>query len=221
MSISKTKEPSESPNAQELGIKKLEAWGALIKALIWPVIFIVFFALHCNSFRDIIKQIPNKIKASNKISVGSLSFEISEKAKQIGNPELGELTKDLSGKAIEELLLTGSHIMTYPGKGVNYNEITFPTGEKKDALTELAEKKLIIFSTPMDQYEKFINSLESEKVVEPYDTDRIKYIINPNQLQKNLREIESQNYRLTETGIKVFQLVIEAIKSNVQSDEKD
>lgn len=75
-----------------------------VKVLIWPLILVgVFFA-----FRDpltaTIQLIPEKLRESKKVSVGSLSFEIEERAARQGDARAVAGLRHLSEEAISLLL---------------------------------------------------------------------------------------------------------------------
>lgn len=212
-------ESSTPPNSSELRTKRIEAISSLIKSIAWPLIVLVFFCFNCNSIKKVFDEIPQKFKDSDKVTIGSLSLEITQKANQLGDPQLGELTKGLSSKAIEELLTTGNLHMAWSGGGMSSDNITLPSGNKKAALEELYKKELLSFRIPYEQYEKRIQDLKLTVDNEHYtDEDRTNYKLSVDQ-RKELAYIQSQGYNLSDKGRQVFALVIDAVGSNLKGQK--
>ncbi|WP_413670875.1 hypothetical protein ACEN9X_13600 [Mucilaginibacter sp. Mucisp86] len=213
------------PTADEISTRKLEAWLGFIKTLGWPLVVLLFLSINCNGIKNIVDEIPQKLQESDKVTVGSLSLEITKRASQLGVPELGEITKGLSAEAIEQLLITGNRINTYPGTVADRaNEITVPAGKFKAALLELEKNGLIAFSVPINDFDERLKQFEPNHEHngsvgnQTGEDERSNYVLTQEQAKEFMSFLTSENYRLTEKGRKAFDLIVSAVKTNIKAD---
>lgn len=94
----------------------------LVKVLIWPLLIIGFFSLFYSPLSASIRLLPEKLRESKKISIGSLSLEIQEVVVQKGDSRAAASLRKLPQPAIQLLLNTGhmpSRLVTTNDKDVN------------------------------------------------------------------------------------------------------
>jgi hypothetical protein len=92
-----TKRPSQG--------KPIADWALdAAKTLVWPILVTTVFVMFRDSIADAVRLLPEKLRESNKISVGSLSFEIQERAARQGNARAAVGLRNLSKSAITLLL---------------------------------------------------------------------------------------------------------------------
>jgi hypothetical protein len=75
-----------------------------IKALVWPILLLSLVLVYREPISAVARLLPQKVRDSSRISVGSLSLEIAELAAKRGDNRAGVLLRDLSKESIEILL---------------------------------------------------------------------------------------------------------------------
>jgi len=208
----------------------------LIKAIIWPLVILLFFIFYGTEIGKIIKLVPEKIESSSKISVGSLTLKIEKTAQSTGNGELAVIIKKLSEKGIRKLLTLGSgrHSLMVRSKlnedGVKQDAYSIP--EDIDVFEELEKNGLLISDEPISGFIKFVRKLDPiEKIHyknshgswsdEQRDSFTIKYVeyILPFQklsAEENIR-LDSFGVELSETGKKAFEIVVHVIAEQISN----
>lgn len=212
----------QQPNSQEelnSRLKLLEIKGSILKSLLWPCIFLLFYTFNFGPINNIIREIPSKINQSDKFSVAGLSIEINQKAEQKGIPELASITNDLTSEEIELILNIGNRNMGYVGTGIKKNEIFLESGKKKKILLELFQKGLIDIRIPMDEYDDYLKK-NNIKMSSQFSTDAENYILTDEQMKNNFQYINSQGYSLSNLGKKFFSIVIEVVVENIKRTQK-
>lgn len=203
----------------------------LIRTLAWPAIFLLVFFIYGNIFENLIKLVPQKFEQSSKskFSVGSISFEIEQAAKETGNSELGETIQNLEADAIRELLFLGQgphSILTRQNDSATGKITAFKIPPALDVLYDLNKQGLIEISEPIDDFLKFFYSLhpitdpessrKRRKQSEPYYFD---LILPVSQLSPEDKErLASYNVRLSESGKKAVDIIVRVTAEQIKKE---
>ena len=196
----------------QTALKQLELFVQLVQALAWPLLILLLFVFLQKPLRRVLAVLPEKISESKKLTVGGLSFELQETAKAAGNPELAQLIGGLSTEAIKKLLRSSgtSHQLVGTYRPLNGpTEYFLPSSEEEAPLLELERQGLLQFTVPYWEFQKFVRSL-------PLEVNGARLSGQPldGELEKRLFE---QGYELTPLGQKAFELVIQAVASELKS----
>jgi len=135
--------PVKDNNVSNL-IRYIDRIVALTKAFAWPLLCLSLFMYLRHPIIAVASQMPTIISQSSKLSVGTLSFEIRERADATGNRELGALIEGLSPEAVEDLLKIGRNswiqlISREERRG--RDRYFFPTEKRLRSLIELVERQ--------------------------------------------------------------------------------
>ncbi len=208
--------PAPEPiSSSRLNVRHVEAFVSLMKVIIWPLVILFFFWMLYAPLIRMIGILPDKLLASTKVSVGSLSFEIQQSARAAGSPELAQLISGLSPLAIEQLLNTARSRQQLAGRGGEPQSYTMPSAVEMGAVRELEKKGLLQFERPPDEFDRFLKSLplDEDNVI---GGERIWYRARRPLTSSEETELTDQVYYLTESGKRVFDLIIAAVSQELQ-----
>lgn len=110
-----------------------------INSLKWPILIAVFILWQHQTIDKIFKYIPTLVEQSSKITIGNVSFEISERLSDKVNTEMKSALAGLSNGAILRLIDTGNEIHRI---NLNLDENLIEIEEAK----ELSSRKLATFT---------------------------------------------------------------------------
>lgn len=187
-----------------------------LRVVIWPFIIVLLLVVYRGPARRAAEAVATRLASAQKVSVGSLSFEIREQALELGNPELAERLDDLSPGAIQTLLQIpladeeGEHLVYLPdpGEGDFYE---LPPAAEMAALKELQDKGFVVFDVELDGFMRFFHGATREQV----GKDTL-YFPRPSISRADRKRIQDQGYRLTERGRKGVQAILKAIASELR-----
>lgn len=187
----------------------------LLRVVVWPLLVVVLLFVYRGPARRAFEAVATRLADADKVSVGSLSFEIREQALESGNPELAERIDDLSPGAIQMLLqipladAEGEHLVYLPdpGEGDFYE---LPPAAEMDALRELQDKGFVVFDVELGGFMQFFRGVTREQV----GKDTL-YFPRPAISSADRKRIQDQGYRLTERGRKGVEAILRAIASDL------
>lgn len=189
-----------------------------LKGLAWPALVFLLVVIYHKPLRKVIESLSLKLYEAKKVSLGNLSLEIQERARELGNPDLAKQVGALSPLAVEELLRTqrdGQMILlsTYESQGKK--EYGLPAPESMRALVELQQKNFIYFQEDLDM---FLHDLRRLARSDTHgSSERIWYIsASPDPLLDN--RLTSQGYHLTESGKKAANAILKAVVAQLSQD---
>jgi hypothetical protein len=81
-----------------------KTWLELLNTLVWPLLVTSVVLLFFEPLKSIATLLPDKLRESKKISVGSLSFEVEEKIAEKGDLRAAAGVRNLTKEAIALLL---------------------------------------------------------------------------------------------------------------------
>lgn len=219
---------------------RFENINDLIRAMIWPLVILIFFIAYHGEFTKIVTLIPSEIERSSKISIGSMTLEIEKTARSSGNGKLAVIIKNLSEKGIRKLLSmgSGSHSFMIRSKlfknGTTENGFTLPIDT--DVLKELEKKGLLQTNEPIDKFLSYFKGLhpnESTRYTSPDGlsssdsnsgpdstyTKNTDYSIPVSRLSSadSLR-IEQFDGKLSQQGQKAFDIIVQVIAEQLKKD---
>lgn len=204
------KEPDKLSSQADTRLKYFENLIALIKVIIWPIIaLILFISLH-TPLMKILDTLPPLVEESTKLSYGDFSLEIEQRAIAGGYPELAEVLSLLSPEALEVLLQTSNGQSSLVSYSSDKQAIFFPSRRSMDGLVELAEKQLINFTLPLEDYISFKDSVLVESNYTGTD-DRSAYTPSRTLSDDEFKKITTQRYELTPQGVTARFLIIQTV----------
>lgn len=203
----------------------------LVKSLIWPFIILLFFFTYKAELNSIIREVPEKIRNSSKLSFGSFSIEIEKAAKESGNEELGKVITNLSEGGIRKLLTLGSgRYMLVQVDNINKS---FGLPNDLDIMSELEEKGLIQFNEPLNKFLSYFDSLKPDEQImymgkngnsstarsEDYSEKYIQKTLSQDHLTKDdITRIEEFNIELSDLGKKAFDIIVKVISQQINKE---
>lgn len=202
--------PMEMSAPKSIAAQALPHLPELIKALVWPALVAVLIIIYHDSVGKLLSALQDRFSQANKVSLGKLSFEISEKAREVGSADLAERIGALSPHSIELLLQshqTSTQMLV--GRGLNEAVVTLPRAGELHALEELESKNLIVFNEPLIDFEKFFASLNKKTVRGIGERDSFELLDTLNKEQRG--RLENQGYKLTQSGLLAVEAVMKAV----------
>jgi hypothetical protein len=194
----------------------------LLKILAWPLLVLYFFFVVEAPLLEIFRQLPNKFSQATKVTVGSLSLEIQEKAIKSGNPALAERLGKLSAQAIEQLIRTdktGKIVLVGLGdRRRGENAYTLPPRSALNALLELEARGLIEFREDLGAFLEFFQKLPLKRETESV-SDRDRFLVVGPITSQQREQLDSQVYFLTDLGHQAYEAVVDAIADQLAASE--
>lgn len=210
-----THEPkTDQPKSNRL-LDTLAVIVALMKAIAWPILALVFFILFDNPIRRTIALIPDKLEKADKATIGSLSWEIQRRAREQGGSDLAMRVGNLSSAAVEELIKTprdGSmgFVSTYARPDVPTAYIV-PADSRMKGFRELESAQLLKFREPLSQWLDYLASLPMrEDKTSPVPYGRTLIPVRPLTGERK-RRLEEQSYELTPKGTLAVEAIVKAV----------
>lgn len=206
---------------------KLEIILVFIKSLLWPLIFLFIYLMNFSSINLLIKSLPNVVQNSSKVSVGSISFEIQNRAELKGDYKLATLIPSLSQGALNVLLKLGT---TKHDLLVHYGDTMLAMPEDLKYFVELEENNLLKTSYRDNSdgitIKKFLTSYSKLKLtnldrqfIEPYDDFDFRNLSKAiNRIDYNANEwskFDSYGVALNEMGLSAYDIIIDVVSSNI------
>jgi hypothetical protein len=187
----------------------------LVKGIVWPLLALTFFLIFREPIRRTIVLVPDKLEKADKANIGSLSWEIQQRAKEQGGSDLAARVGALSPAAIEELISTSRYssvgfLSTYedPQGSRGY---TIPSDTRLKGFEELESAQLLKFRQPLADWLDFFRSVpvrDDPSVKIPFGRTVIPLQpLTPEQR----RRIELQSYELTPKGTQAVEAIVKAI----------
>jgi hypothetical protein len=216
------------------GKSTFENINDLLRALAWPLLILLAFLVYRTEFNAVIRLIPEKIRSSSKITVGSLSLEIERTAREQGETELGAIIQNLSEPGIRKLLTlgSGSHSLAVRDdidrQGRQKNALSLPP-DLADFL-ELEKSGLLDADEPIETYAAYFRSLadkstryrspEGNTSDRPATANNVKfdhYSIPTDRLTAAEKQhLEQQSVWLSEKGRKAFDIIVKVVGEQIQ-----
>jgi hypothetical protein len=196
-----------------------------VKTVAWPLLVLLFFFIFRDPVRRTLDLIPNKLERADKGNIGTLSWEIQQRAGDKGGTDLAQRVGTLSPAAIEELMrIPLQDIGTYAS---NFQEpligtfdnnpgvYSLPSEPRLKAFSELETAQLVEFSEPLSGYLGFIASLPFH---DDNRTARFRVIIATKPLKPEVAvRIQHQTYQLTPKGAQAVEAIIQAIGDQLKA----
>lgn len=187
-----------------------------LRVVVWPFLILLLLAVYHGPAGRAIEAVATRLASADKVSVGSLSFEIREQALEIGNSELAERLDDLSPGAIQMLLQIpladeeGEHLVYLPdpGEGDFYE---LPPAAEMESLKELQDKGFVVFDVELGGFMQFFRGVTREQV----GKDTL-YFPRPAISAADRKRIQDQGYKLTDRGRKGVEAILKAIASDLR-----
>lgn len=204
------------PTPQTLETSKLVL--EYLRVLAWPLIIVGLIAVYRPPLGRMIDSLATKLEAANKVTIGSLSLEIQERARQLGSLELAEDLEELSPDAVAVLMRTprDGRMILMSTNSERPDEFGAPSQNELEALGELEAKGLISFDEPLGDFMDYLESHADR--LEPYETwgsdERDWYEISPSPSVDRSR-IRQQGYELTERGREAVEAITQALAAEL------
>ena len=207
-------------NGETIGTTKiLELIVESLRIIIWPFIVIILLFIYHEPVGILLDSLSSKFSEANRVSIGSLSFEIEKQLKKSVDHELVGLIGHLSPKAVESLLLTprDSYIRLLSDYGdEDIEEVGLPNESEMSALRELEYKGLIKFSIDLDE---FMGELMKLQMIDPTSVDqRVTFKKKRNTRKATMAFLLEQDYTLTEAGREASEAIIKAVVTLLENE---
>jgi hypothetical protein len=208
-------EPKAAPPRRTIAHESFSLFIDFLKVTSWPLLALTFFLVFRHDIARTIALVPDKLERADKGNIGSLSWEIQQRAKEQGGSDLAHRIGTLSPAAIEELIKTPRRGMagllgSYPGVG-GVRGYVMPSPQRLNGFRELGAAQLIRFTEPLDEWLKFVGSLPLTE--DPVGTDsysRALTIRTPLAAEVQ-RRIDGQDYELTPKGKQAVEAIVQVI----------
>jgi hypothetical protein len=202
---------SNGTDGKRDALRYVAAVTDFLKAAAWPLIVLLAYVEFRGPLHQAVAVLPQKLSESQKVSVGSLSFEIERRATAIGDPELGSLIGGLSSSAIELMLRINRN---QSSSMISYSDHTgqrtyhLPKEDEFIALAELERNRLLDAGVPLAEYRSFV----SAALRRTGDADtREDYVARRSLSDAEEKRLWQAQYRLSDRGIRAVQLIVDAV----------
>lgn len=192
----------------------------LLKAAAWPLLAFAFFLIFRAPISRTIALVPDKLEKAYKGNIGSLSWEIRQRAQEQGGSELAARVGTLSPGAVEELIKTPrdgvmGFVSSFLGRT---NAYTIPSETRLAAFRELESAQFLQFRTPLGEWLEFVKGLplqEDKSVKVSYGRTVVATRpLTPEQYRK----LDEQSYQLTPKGKQAVDAIVKAIGEQLKAD---
>jgi hypothetical protein len=192
-----------------------------LKALAWPLLALAFFLTFQDAIRRTIALVPDKLEKADKANIGSLSWEIQQRAREEGGSDLARRLGILSPGAIERLIATprnGIHGVGGSYRGPN-NEVGFMVPSKDDvsSLQELESAQLVKFTEPLKTWLPFVRSLSERDFITMQLSDGSTAVLSEHLTPAERERFDKQVYQLTPKGRQAVEAIVKAIGEQLRS----
>jgi len=198
------------PNTLEIAKLIVE----LVRAMAWPMLALLVLILFYKPIRLAITGIAEKFGTANKLTFGSLSIEIANKARELGDPVLAAGIGALSPVAIEQLLrapTSGSKSLLAWAHLESARGLYLPPPPEISALAELETRGLVVFTTPLKPFVEQIRNLPL--VTAASTSDLVGYLSPYPPDSDEERALFRQTFTLTKSGLNAVEAIIRAVSS--------
>jgi hypothetical protein len=192
-----------------------------LKALAWPLLALMFFLTFQDAIRRTIVLVPDKLEKADKVNIASLSWEIQQRAREEGGPELARRVGTLSVGAVKELLAAPRNGIQGVVSGYSDSNgkrgFSVPPNDRFDGLRELESAQLVKFTESLKTWLPFVRSLLAMQSNGEQLPDGSR-IVWPESLTAVQRErLDRQNYELTPKGRQALEAIVETIGEQLAS----
>lgn len=191
----------------------------VIGALAWPALIVGLVITFYKPLRKVAESLAAKVADANKLSVGSLSFEIGVKARQAGGLEFAEQVGTLSAAAVRAMLRCppGQKTLLGTTRVDESNWYSLPDEQELGGLAELESKGFLIFRHPLRPFLEKVRELP----VSEYETGRVwhKHQFPINSAED--RGFMEQTYSLTAKGHQASETIANAVAAQLARDAAD
>lgn len=192
---------------------------ALSKVLIWPIVLIARLLWFHEPISDVVRILPQKIAAADKLSIFSLSVEIQRRAAERGRPAIATKLKQVSAPAIEELLKIGRTsrvgILQTVSDPVSAR-YSIPSEHDLAVLRELESKELLEVvhwsnkteeKLRLDDFVRVVRRIPGARFTKDNLGGSWSFSVSPEEAHR----LGQYSYRLTELGRESLDLIIEVV----------
>jgi hypothetical protein len=198
----------------------------LVKALVWPLMIVMFFLVYRDTATQIADQVPTLLTHATKFSAGGLAIEIKEQAQQAGGAQLSNIVTSLDGEDIQEILRIGCGPWGLIGTG-RPNTYSIPIGLQRDVLLKLESRKIIQFTvhdmpTTLKAIEKNLSKFPSP-ADDSYTSSANKelHFFISTESREDPNSILGADYALTNLGRDAFNSVLAAITAQLPGNKSN
>lgn len=201
---------SHSPPAW---LRVLELTIEAAKVLVWPIFALAILIVFISPIERIASGLATKLEMADKVSFGSLSLEIVEKAREAGSPDLAAQIGKLTPAAIEQLLLTPRTGDVVLPSTVGANLLVIPKKKQLDALTELSNQGFIQFNEDISNYLADLRRHQIDRSSKSVDRDF--YIVPGGLGSPTIERFRDLRYSMTEKGRIAGDAVVKAVTAQL------
>lgn len=187
----------------------------LVSAVAWPMLVAVLLVAYRQPLREITSALPQKFLAASKVSVGSLSIEIEEKARATGNPVLIQSLHGLSPEAVKYLLEIGRTGIPLFVEGKTFGgpkAYSLWVNDRMPVIRELASRGMLEFGEDLDPFLAWVKS--RFRVVRDRDGTEL-FVPTPPLLPAEERRLRAQFYGLSPLGKQAWDSVLAAVSKEL------
>ena len=184
------------------------------RVLAWPIFISAVLFIYRGPVWEILSSLSSKLTEAEKVSFGSLSFEIQQQAREAGDPALAKQVGALSSAGIEELLQTprdGYEILVSSGEGKDFKKYGLPDEIIMGALKELENKGFIKFKEPIDKFLNDLNKLPKDKSAGDFASGRVWFLSGSDKNTISQELIDKEGYELTDLGKKAADAIVRVV----------
>ena len=200
------------PPASPPPLEKVKLAIELLRIVAWPALVLALVIVYRVPIRSVMESLATKFAEASKVTIGTLSLEIQEKARQIGSSELARQVGTLSPSAIQELLQTPQHgtmILLSTGEQDAVSTFALPSQSVLGALTELESKNMIRFREKLGSFMSFFRALPMRQIEGA--PERTTYAPTRSLSDTEVKRLNGQGYELTDTGRKATEAIVQAV----------
>jgi hypothetical protein len=195
----------------------------LLRILAWPSLILIGILVFRKSVFRLAEIIPEKIAGTKKLSIGSFSLEIQQRAVSLGTPDLHKSLYRISEKELKYFLASDPSPVLH---GVfaqtvrDEPDVDISISYDIEAVRGLINRGLLECTIPFDEVERFI---EEQSFKRPYGALRPTYIkreFSEEQIDEisDFDRIAGASIGMTDLGRVAFQAIISTTVHQLKVD---
>lgn len=208
---------AKSPTTSEPAwLRVFESTIDAVKALAWPALVVAVIVVFFAPIERMVNGVATKLELADKVSIGSLSLEIVQRAREAGSPELAAQVGSLSPQAIERLLLTPrtGDVILLSTTSNHPDQLGLPKKARLDALIELSQKGFIEFREDIQVFVRDLRKLSIDaRMTQTSEHDW--FIIPEGAGSTTFERYRRQGFKLTDKGRIASEAVIKAVTAQL------
>lgn len=190
---------------------------ALIKTLVWPIVILTIYLQVKDPILHTFQQIPGALSQSQKLSVGTLSFEIERSLETDGDQELKDRIRGLSYDEFVELHRLYRRGRCWVVFSFDRKRFFLPGQQQIELWSKLSDRGLVTFPIPLYEFWGRLNVLPIKQKIEI--ESGYEYILKIRATDAEVRTVDTQCTDISEPGERVVLITVSFLFKQLINNE--